>query len=416
METHGYDLDVYQQLGGMRNQRIPNTWTRGAFGGGIFLCMFAFTIAWCSTVSSSATESLPAEVLTEDVGPNVDGTFKLWVPRMLPVYQNEPLAKNIIRRFDLYLMNGATFDTGEFKVRNVGQWLAPEFIYDTVGFPNSKTLEGWCLSGEESQYRTAFPTTSFSQMLFFGDDTHSTTTSYGNGHWEGDLFGIPAPKVWTYFRVTDFYHIRKTGPNEGLVHYNFMMIDFADLFRRVGRPVLPPATLPEGLVLTASANDGVPAPLSVLARSRDNVSAKAAVTGALLQGWAGEASPEQWWHSDLTFYGPGGIGVARSADEYHQHVIQPFRAAFANRTLDAHMLFCEGNYCGAFGYLKGMHVGMWVGQAASYEWVDIRFAMHFRVVDKKIKEGWAIFDMPGFLKQLGKDLFAIARDNTPHIS
>eukprot|EP00443_Scrippsiella_acuminata_P019123 CAMPEP_0115256624 /NCGR_PEP_ID=MMETSP0270-20121206/46346_1 /TAXON_ID=71861 /ORGANISM="Scrippsiella trochoidea, Strain CCMP3099" /LENGTH=77 /DNA_ID=CAMNT_0002672291 /DNA_START=27 /DNA_END=256 /DNA_ORIENTATION=+ len=76
----------------------------------------------------------------------------------------------------------------------------------------------------------------------------ATTTSYGNVFWSKALFGVPAAKKWVYFRVTDFYAARKTGPARGQLYYNFMMIDFADLLRRVGRPVLPKAALPEGLV------------------------------------------------------------------------------------------------------------------------------------------------------------------------
>lgn len=376
----------------------------------MLLCMLFFAVG---------RYSVPKQELLSAAAQGIDqtrskGDFQYWIPRQLPIYLHEPLAKKLIRHFDQYLMNGATFDSGDFKLRNVGQWLAPDFKYDTVGFPGSETLEGWCLGGEEKQYRTAFPTSGFTQMLFFGDAEHVTTTSYGVALWNASLFGIPEPEHrWTYFRVTDFYHARKFSDTEGLIDYNFMMIDFADLFRRVGRPVLPPAALPEGLVNPPAANDGVPAPLSVIAAGRNSVSAKEAATGAMEEVWLGEALPEKWWHSDLTFYGPGGIGLARGAKEYHEHVIQPYRAAFANRTLDSKMLFCEGNYCGAFGTLHGHHVGTWVGQSASYATVGIRYAMHFRIVDGKIKEGWAIFDFPGFFEQLGLDFWAIARNQNP---
>eukprot|EP00440_Ansanella_granifera_P049247 gb/GFBE01053358.1/.p1 GENE.gb/GFBE01053358.1/~~gb/GFBE01053358.1/.p1 ORF type:complete len:408 (+),score=72.50 gb/GFBE01053358.1/:1-1224(+) len=368
------------------------------------LCAFMLVFWRSSTVSAQGLQH-PSNVELV-AGSN---SSDLWVPPVLPVYKNEPLAKSLIRKFDLYLMNRATFDAGPQKLRNVGQWLAPEFIYKTVGFPSSEGLAAWCLSGEESQYRTAFPTSAFSQMLFFGDDTHATTTSYGNAHWVGDLFGVPAPKRWIYFRVTDFYLARKTGDNTGLIHWNFMMIDFADLLRRVGRPVLPKAHLPEGLVLTAAANDGVPAPLSVVAAQRDSKAAKATAKAAL-DGWARDLEHHgKWWHSDLTFYGPGGIGVARSIHEFHKHVLKPYHDAFSNRTVETEMLFCEGNYCGAYGKLWGHHKGTWVGQKASHRLIGIRFAMHWRITDGLVKESWAIFDMPGFFQQLGLDFWELAR-------
>jgi len=335
----------------------------------------------------------------------------LWQPVLPPIYHKEPVAKGVIRRFDAYLLSQAPFDQPETKVRTIAQWLAPEFIYETVGFATSRGLENWCLSvnGELSEYVRAFPRSGSSQMLFFGDELHATTTSYINMIWADPFLGIPAPKAWTYFRVTDFYAIRKTSDGTSKAHYNFMMIDFADLLRRVGRPVLPKAPLPEGLVLTAATNDGVPAPLSVIARERNSTTARKAAAGALADGWAGNSEDAKWWHRNLTFYGPGGIGRARSVEEFQRHVLGPFRQAFADRTCDTHMLFCEGNYCAALGTLQGRHVGTWVGQAASNRTVTVRFAMHFRIVDDLIMEGWAIFDFPGMFAQLGKDFFAAAR-------
>eukprot|EP00928_Gymnodinium_smaydae_P027919 TRINITY_DN21436_c0_g4_i1.p1 TRINITY_DN21436_c0_g4~~TRINITY_DN21436_c0_g4_i1.p1 ORF type:complete len:441 (+),score=49.88 TRINITY_DN21436_c0_g4_i1:57-1325(+) len=333
----------------------------------------------------------------------------LWQPTILPIFRSEPLAKTLIRRFDLYLMNQATFDEGERKLKNVGQWLAPEFLYETVGFPRTTSLAEWCLGGEERLYRRSFPTTSFTQMLFFGDDDYVTTTSYGNAHWMKDLFGIPPSGDWTYFRVTDFYSVRKTGPKTGYVNYNFMMIDFADLFRRAGRPVLPPAPLPEGLVLPAAVNDGVPAPLSVVAAGQDSAAARIVATKALHNDWVADTTGDGLWRTDLTFYGPGGIGVARGTEEYEKHVLRPYRSAFANRSCDTKMFVCEGNYCGAYGVLYGNHVGTWVGLKESHKRVGLRFAMHWRVVDKRVQEGWAIFDFPGLFEQLGLDFFARAR-------
>jgi predicted ester cyclase len=358
----------------------------------------------------TAMVAQPCELMQAPIG--------LWKAPDLDVFRPEPLAKKLIRHFDAYLMNQAAFDTPLQKLKNVGQWLAPEFVYQTVGFPSSHSLAGWCVSGEESGFRTAFPTSGFSQMLFFGDHMHATTTSYGNVLWEGDLFGIPAPKNWTYFRVTDFYLARPTMLNdthaerEGLIKWNFMMIDWADVLRRVGRPVLPPAVLPEGLFLSSSANDGVPAPLSVVAAQRDSAAAKVVAAGALEDCWVGDAPAEKWWNADMTFYGPGGIGLAKNISEFQEHVLNPYKSAFTDRKLDAKMVFCEGNYCGSYGHLTGRHVGTWVGQLASNLTLSVRYAMHWRVVDDKVHEGWAIFDFEGMFRQLGKDFWAAARNSS----
>jgi len=336
---------------------------------------------------------------------------ELWEPQLSPAFHEEPIAKNTVRRFDAYLMQMAAFADPQTKLANVEQWLAPDFEYETVGFPTSRTPAGWCVSGEEQEFRTTFNMSVFSQMLFFGSDDMATTTSYGNVFWKEPLFGVPAPKEWVYFRVTDFYSARKTSPTRGQLYYNFMMIDFADLLRRVGHPVLPKATLPEGLVLTSEANDGVPAPLSVVAREQDCTAARKLSLAALQEDWAGSGPAEtKAWASDMIFYGPGGIGTARGTEQYHKHVLEPFRAAFADRQVETKIFGCEGNYCGAFGELRGRHVGTWLGLKASGKPVAIRFAFHWHVTDGSVKEGWAIFDVPGLFKQVGLDFFAMAAE------
>jgi len=195
----------------------------------------------------------------------------------------------------------------------------------------------------------------------------------------------------------------------GRIEYNFMMIDWADLMRQVGRSVLPPAPLPEGRVLPPDANDGVPAPLSVLvqAERRDSVAANATAQAALNE-WVSEGATAKNWNTDLVFYGPGGIGLARGSKEYEEHVLTPFHNAFANRTVITKLSACEGNYCAAFGDFHVKGVAPWLGLPTAGKKLTIRFGMHWRIVNDRVQEGWAIFDMPGLLSQLGLDFWAMA--------
>jgi hypothetical protein len=319
------------------------------------------------------------------------------------------LAKSAVRKFDQYLMFQAGFDTPQKKLQNVRQWLADDFVYETVAFPGAKSAAEWCLSGEEKHFRTTFNVSEFTQMLFFGTDAMATTTSYGTVFWAKPLVGIPAPKQWTRFRVIDFYRARKTGPNEAHLYWNFMMIDYVDLLRRNGIDMLPPAALPDGFFLPPYKEDGVPAPLSVLVTERMAPEARTVCQQILEKDWAGN-KPSGLWATDVVFYGPGGIGMASSPTELEQHVLQPFRVAFANRTLDIQIFDCEGLYCGATGFIKGRHVKTWLGLDASNKNVALRFAFHWRVQGGMVVGGWAVFDMPGFFAQIGLDFFGKARE------
>mmetsp|Transcript_15275 Transcript_15275/g.48122 ORF Transcript_15275/g.48122 Transcript_15275/m.48122 type:complete len:422 (-) Transcript_15275:45-1310(-) len=354
-------------------------------------------------------------------GPQV----QLWEAHLRPEYLSEPLGKKTVRYFDGYLLARAGLDGQRAFLANIGRALAPDVLFESVSWgPGGGPLltrgrRAWVSSGEERNFRKAFGSTElFTQMMFFGESSTATTTSYGTLFWGGELFGMKPPNRWIELRVCDFYRIRAddAGVYGGLITYNFMMIDWADALRQIGRPLLPPAPLEEGVVLPPSADDGVPAPLSVLvsAQGRDAGAARAVVLAALHQDWAGDANCEaQSWHGDLSFYGPGGIGLARGAEQYRRHVLAPFRAAFGERTVAVELLTCEGNYCGALGRLHGHGLEPWLGLPTAGKEVAVRFAMHWRVVGGKVQEGWAIFDMPGLFQQLGLDFYAMAAAKMP---
>eukprot|EP00747_Dinoflagellata_sp_TGD_P179553 gnl/TRDRNA2_/TRDRNA2_30537_c0_seq1.p1 gnl/TRDRNA2_/TRDRNA2_30537_c0~~gnl/TRDRNA2_/TRDRNA2_30537_c0_seq1.p1 ORF type:complete len:450 (+),score=81.74 gnl/TRDRNA2_/TRDRNA2_30537_c0_seq1:61-1410(+) len=341
---------------------------------------------------------------------------RIWNPNLPHEYLTEPLAKSVIRRFDAYNMaRGGRDDAATFRA-NVEMYMEPDLLYESVGFGTWSTPAGWDM-GEEMHYGMAFPETMFTQMLFFGDEQVATTTTYGSALWGGDLFGIQAPQKWVTLRITDFYYIRQDASQHGRIAYNFMMIDWVDALRQIGRHMLPQAPLPEGTVLPPAANDGVPAPLSTLmqAQGRDAKAARAVAEAALQQDWTGSGDSVQHWHDDLTYYGPGGIGLARNLNDYTKHILGPFRAAFEKRTAFVELSACEGNYCGLFGRLSGRGVGKWLGLPTTGQDVSFRFAMHYRIVDDKIQEGWAIFDFPGLFAELGFDFYALAAEGGRYV-
>jgi len=341
----------------------------------------------------------------------------LWDQNLRPEYANEPLGKKTIRFFDGYLMARAGLDGPADFQANVNRGLAPDVVFESVSWgPGGRPLlthgrDTWTNSGEERRFRKAFGSTElFTQMMFFGDNATGTTTSYGTLFWGGELFGIPPPKKWIELRVCDFYRIKKdsSGIYGGLITYNFMMIDWADVLHRAGYSVLPSARLEEGIVLPPAANDGVPAPFSLLAATRDAKSARQVVQAILMENWGGDANPTKMWHSDLTFYGPRGVGLARSVKAFEEDVLKPFRVAFANRIVAIDILTCEGNYVAAKGHIWGDHVGSWLGLPPKRKRIKLTFGMHWRVLEGKAKEGWAIFDIPGLYRQLGFDFFQSA--------
>jgi len=340
---------------------------------------------------------------------------RIWDPDLRVEFSMEPLAKSVIRKFDGYNMARGGRDDQVTFWANVQQYMTPDLVYESVGFGTWQTPKGWA-QGEEHKYGMTFPETLFTQILFFGDRRVATTTTYGTAFWKGNFLGVPAPRQWVNLRITDFYSMREQTPGHVRICYNFMMIDWVDALRQVGRRMLPPAPLQEGLVLPPAANDGVPAPLSVLvqAQARNASQARAVAEAALQRDWAGSSNMVTGWNKNLTFYGPGGIGVARGIESYQEHVLRPFRASLVNRTASVELSTCEGNYCGLFGQLSGQGVRNWLGLPTAGRSVSFRFAMHYRVVAGKVQEGWAIFDFPGLFTEVGLDFWSLAASGGRH--
>mmetsp|Transcript_36165 Transcript_36165/g.83364 ORF Transcript_36165/g.83364 Transcript_36165/m.83364 type:complete len:448 (+) Transcript_36165:61-1404(+) len=333
---------------------------------------------------------------------------RIWDPNFPSEFDAEPTAKSVIRKFDGYNMARGGRDDGRTFDANVALYMAPDLLYESVGFGTWKTPHGWA-QGEESNYGAAFPQTVFTQMLFFGDSEVATTTTYGTALWKGDMFGVKGPNKWVTLRITDFYYIPKDSSERHRIRYNFMMIDWADALRQIGRPVLLPSALEEGVVLPPSANDGVPAPLTVLvqAEGRDAGNALKLARAALHEDWSGEGSVAQHWHKEMTFYGPGGIGMARGVHTYEDHVLGPFRMAFVNRSVEELYSCCEGNYCAALSRIHGAGVSNWLGIPTAGKAVAIRAAMHWRTDGSKVKEGWMMVDFPGLFEQVGLDFYGM---------
>jgi hypothetical protein len=200
-----------------------------------------------------------------------------------------------------------------------------------------------------------------------------------------------------------------TGPKQAYLYWNFMMIDFVDLLRKNGIYMVPPASLPDGFVAPPYNEDGVPAPLSVLTTHYQAIESRKICWQILEQDWVGNKA-SGLWDKDVIFYGPGGIGLASGSAQLESYVLEPFRSAFANRTLEAQIFDCEGKYCGSTGFIHGRLVKTWLGLQPSKRNVALRFAFHWRVKRGKVVGGWAIFDIPGLFKQVGLDFWGKARE------
>jgi len=327
--------------------------------------------------------------------------------------EEQPLAKAAVQRLDHYLAHSGSLATGRQRYRCTSQWLTTDFLFETGGggFQDTHSLRDWIFISEPA-FQGSFtePEPLLAQnVLILGTDAVASTTGHGSVYWAKDLRGVPASRSRTLMRVADVYMAKRHDAKSAKIMWKFRLVDWADLLRRAGRQVLAPAPLPEGVVRPPAHSHGGLAAL----QSKSRV--ESAALAALQEDWSGSAAASHW-HGNLTFYGPTGMGLALSKDEYVQHILAPYRSAFVERGVSAEILACEGCLCVASGQLTGRGVGNWMGLNVVGKRVSIPFVHHFRVEETGalVREGWLMIDHPALFQQLGLDFWALAAASEPH--
>ena len=122
---------------------------------------------------------------------------------------------------------------------------------------------------------------------------------------------------------------------------------------------------------------------------------------------------KEYWHEKMIWYGPSGVGTARSLEgfvDYHQ---LPFRKTFKERNY-----WKLGHYCeigdGKFSLTAGWHSIQakygsddWLGYSAKDKIVTMRVMDFYHHDEGKIRENWVPIDIVHILKQIDIDIFKL---------
>ena len=127
---------------------------------------------------------------------------------------------------------------------------------------------------------------------------------------------------------------------------------------------------------------------------------------------------DTYWHPQMTWYGPCGIGTARGTSGFrHWHQI-PFLRAMPDRKLDAmgdlmSHWFAEGNYVCETGW-PNMRLTLsedgWMGIAPAGKEVLLRSLDFWRMENGLIRENWVLVDLLDLYAQVGVDVIARMRE------
>ena len=233
-----------------------------------------------------------------------------------------------------------------------------------------------------------------------------TTTGYLVGTMTADWLGIPATGDTVYIRIGEFYRVEGSKIVEARI-----LLDLVDVMRQAGYAVLPKSNgldllvpgpqMSNGLLLAPQVSDETRQTMQVLMGMITGL-------GTFDQKELSSMNVHGYWHKDMMWYGPCGIGTSREVAGFQKHHQKPFLRAFPDRVGGNHRArISEGLYVASTGWpsVKATHLGEYLGVSATHRTINMRVADWWRREGDVLRENWVLIDLPELLLQMGVDLF-----------
>ena len=126
---------------------------------------------------------------------------------------------------------------------------------------------------------------------------------------------------------------------------------------------------------------------------------------------------EKYWHPNMCWYGPSGIGSTRGIQGFRLAHQIPFLNAMPDRGVHSsgteHHFFSENQFAAVTGWpnmTQTLSHGGWLGLAPTGQRVNLRSLDFWRVEKGLIRENWVLVDLLDVYQQLGIDVFARLRE------
>ena len=234
-----------------------------------------------------------------------------------------------------------------------------------------------------------------------------TGTGYLNGIFVEDYLSIPANNNEVHIRWGEFCRLE-----EGRITEIFFLLDLVDLMQQAGFNVLPPSRGADGVYPPPRANDGI---LLKAQSDKESQYSLDHIRRFIFDGLnrfdqsdLKSMGMADFFHPEVQWYGPGGIGACSSFREFETLHQKPWLHAFPDRSvqnLDA--LFAEGSYSAAPGWagVKATHAGEYLDHTASGNVIEINGLDWWKRDGEVYIENWVFVDMIHLFRQLGVDLF-----------
>ena len=296
----------------------------------------------------------------------------------------------------------------------VNERLAPACAWH-VGAPVD-LLDGASAAAEGflEPLRAAFAHLHRRDLLFIGGanrravgGTWCASVTHYVGNFTAPLFGIAPSHHLAFLRAGEFYRIE-----DGRIVEARIILDLPDLMRQCGRH---PFALSYGAEITFPApatQDGLLPPSEGGARSLDIVEGMLGDLHAFdpeTFGSKDQTGATGYWHEDMMWYGPAGIGSNFRWEGFVKDHREPFLRAFPDRKGGNH--YCrigDGAYAAVSGWpsMTMTWAEDYLGHRADGRALMLRVMDFYRCAGGRIMENWVLLDYIDLFRQMGVDLIA----------
>ena len=240
-------------------------------------------------------------------------------------------------------------------------------------------------------------------------------TGVFNATFANDYLTIPASNEAVNIRWGEFCRIEQDKIVE-----TYVLLDLIDLMQQAGFQVLPPNRGVDGVYPPPRARDGI-----LLEAQDEQTSAhtlehiRRFIFDALNsydQSALKSMGIADFFHCNVQWYGPGGVGACRSLQEFEENHQRHWLRAYPDRQVqDLDALIAEGNYSGAPGWagVKATHTGDYLDASATNEAVEFNGLDFWKLENDRYIENWVFVDMIHLFRQFGIDLFARLAKQSP---
>ena len=267
----------------------------------------------------------------------------------------------------------------------------------------------------------SFPDIRRQTWLFFGGESNGrvdgditrdgrtwvTGTGCFTGVFAEDYLGIPATGSQVNIRWGDCSRVV-----DGRIVEVFFLLDLIDLMQQAGCHVLPPSLGADHVYPPPKAGDGILLDAQEQKESAYSLDHIRRFNFESLNGYD-ETNLESmdvpgFFHPEVHWYGPGGIGACYSLKEFQDYHQLPWLHAYPDRKIqDLDGLFAEGNYSGGTGWtgVIATHKGEYKGVRATGRTIKFNGLDWWKREGDLIVENWVFVDMIHLFRQFGIDLF-----------